>query len=259
MSIVCELCPFSTSHKPHFDRHCQSEKHIHNQRMFDEMETKHKEDKAATIECLFVLEEENRQLRENNRELQRTIDNLRERADEYKSIVEKAALKATTVNNIKNTKTTNVLNLISPEPIDMKTFKTEMPKLITVESVLTNDKRFNNMIQSSLLQDENGKDKVVCTDIARKHFQYIDEGTGDLVSDPSLERLIDAMKKGVDYRKLSTELLEELNAIGGDPVENRLEAQRLMKRARFQTFPTHMAKKTYRRALAQITFDDVGA
>jgi hypothetical protein len=77
------------------------------------------------------------------------------------------------------------------------------------------------MITTAILEDDEGKTKVVCIDQARKQFTYKDESSGDLVSDPSLERLRELMRKGVNYGPLYEEVLEELNADGGGERESR--------------------------------------
>jgi hypothetical protein len=46
-----------------------------------------------------------------------------------------------------------------------------------------NNDDFNDHITKNMLRDENGKDKVLCTDINRKNFTYKDEKSGKLISD----------------------------------------------------------------------------
>ena len=58
------------------------------------------------------------------------------------------------------------------------------------------DNEFHEHIVDNILRDENGKDKILCTDINRKNFSYKDENSGELVSDPELERLREQFKKG---------------------------------------------------------------
>ncbi len=168
----------------------------------------------------------------------------------FKTMVEKAALKATTVNNIRNTKTNNTLNILSTEPIKFSTFKDEVPKIITAELCLTTEKRFAGAIRSAFLQDDKGQNKVVCTDRARKSFQYVDETTGNLISDPSLVRLINALKSGVSWNRLGRDILDELIAQGRTFEDGTVEAQTYLKRARMESgFVDQMAKNTYKEVI----------
>ncbi len=240
---ICPAC--QTAHlSNHFSRHLRSDLHLTVERRVKEVEQKY-----ADMEAV------NAGYEKKIHELQIELKVMVERAERSEVIVEKAALKATTVHNVKQTKTTNNLAYISTEPINFKTFPKELPKLVTIEALLSNDRTFNGMISDALLQDGKGQNKVLCTDMARKQFQYKDELSGELVSDPYLERLRDRLKAGVNYRQIYTELLEHLDSMGGDISDNPSQAAMIMKRAKFEgTFINHMAKKTYKGAT--IKFED---
>jgi hypothetical protein len=100
------------------------------------------------------------------------------------------------------------------------------------------------------LKDENGKDKVLCTDINRKNFSYKDEKSGELICDPELERLRIQLKKGADVKHLKRDLLnilvkeyEDNGSIGEDPYKKFSE---IIQKLNFGTpFIDHVAKKTY--------------
>ena len=195
-----------------------------------------------------VLEAVNRDLRSENQ-------TMRERAERAEAIVEKAALRPTTSSTTHVNKSNNYLQYLSSEPINFSTLETEIPKLVTAESLMRGPRRFNKMITTAILEDDEGKTKVVCTDQARKQFAYKDEKSGDLISDPSLERLRARMRVGVDYPTLYDELVEELNAEGGKESDNQEQAFKILCRAKFEApFVNHVAKRAYKGSI--IRFED---
>ena len=113
-----------------------------------------------------------------------------------------------------------------------------------------NDDDFHDHIVDNILKDKNGKDKVLCTDINRKNFTYKDEKSGELISDPELERLRDQLKKGTDIKQIRKDLLEKLvteyeenGSIGIDPYKQFSE---IIQKLNFGSpFVDHVAKKTY--------------
>jgi hypothetical protein len=113
-----------------------------------------------------------------------------------------------------------------------------------------NDNDFHDHIVDNILKDQNGKDKVLCTDINRKNFTYKDEKSGELISDPELEKLREQLKKGTDIKLIRRELLEKLvieyeenGSIGIDPYKKFSE---IINKLNFGSpFIDHVAKKTY--------------
>ena len=204
---------------------------------------------------LDASEKANEQLREEMIQLREELAGAKTEAKSMGRIVEKAALRPTTTNTVNNRSRDNYLQYLSSEPINFSTLRTEMPKLVTAESVMRGPRRFNTMIATAILEDSEGRSKLVCTDQARKQFTYKDEKSGELVSDPSLERLREKMRVGIHYGTLFDEVLEELNACGGERIGNAEQAHLILRRARFpDKFVTHMAKRTYKGAI--VRFED---
>jgi hypothetical protein len=184
------------------------------------------------------------EIRDENKILKERLEQMASRVEHAEAIVEKAALRPTTNVNKKNRN--HYLQYLSSEPIKFSTLETNIPKLVTAESLLRGPRRFNKMITTAILEDDEGKTKVICTDQARKQFAYKDESSGDLISDPSLERLRERMRVGVDYPTLYDEVLEELNADGGEEGENQEQAFKILCRAKFEApFVNHVAKRAY--------------
>ena len=112
------------------------------------------------------------------------------------------------------------------------------------------DNEFHEHIVDNILKDKSGKDKVLCTDINRKNFSYKDEKSGELISDPELEKLREQLKNGYDIKKIRKDLLEKLvneyeenDCLGTEPYKQFSE---IIQKLNFGTpFVDHVAKKTY--------------
>ena len=202
-----------------------------------------------------LLKDENSQLKniifnfeKNVEKLNNEIKILEKSAEDYRKIVEKVATKST--NTVKNYNHNNYLNYISTEPLKISEIPKQLKNIVTCDTVMYDDSDFHNHIVDNILKDKDGKDKVLCTDINRKNFTYKDENSGELISDPELERLREQLKKGTDVRKIRKDLLEKLvneyeenGCIGIDPYKQFSE---IINKLNFGTpFIDHVAKKTY--------------
>ena len=192
-------------------------------------------------------------IKKQNDEKDNIINNLKEKSEEYRKIVEKAATKSTKIvnnnnnNNNKNTYNHNYLNYISQEPLKISEIQKKISKLVTAKTIMFDSYDFNDHITQNMLRDENGKDKVLCTDINRKNFTYKDEISGQMVSDPELERLREQLIKGSNKKSLKKDLLDKLikryEGTGVDPYNKFYE---YLQNIQFGTpFVEHVAKKTY--------------
>jgi len=211
---------------------------------FSECKTKYNEQN----EIINILKNENIILKKTIEDKDNQIKNLFEKSEEYRKIVEKVATKTT--NTVKNYTHNNYLNYISSEPLKLSEIPKQLKQYINCDTMMLDDDDFNNHIVDNILKDENGKDKVLCTDINRKNFSYKDEKSGELVSDPELERLREQLKKGTDIKYLKRDLLNKLvkdyednNNIGLDPYKKFYD---IIQKLEFGgQFIDHVAKKTY--------------
>jgi hypothetical protein len=196
-----------------------------------------------------LLEEKIKLLTEENNSLKSDMKALEKASEGYRKIVEKAATKSTNTIN-KNYQHNNYLNYISSEPIKFSNLKNQLKDIVTAKSVMYDDDDFHDHIVDNLLKDKDGKDKVLCTDINRKNFTYKDEKSGELISDPELERLREQLKKGANIKQIRKNLLEKLvteyeenGCTGIDPYKQFSE---IIQKLNFGTpFIDHVAKKTY--------------
>ena len=245
MSTICEYCETSIT-KNNLNKHQKSDTCnkikllLNKQKNNYELQLKLEDDK-------------NKKLSENNINLNQKIltleIQLKESLNKYedlRKIVEKAATKST----VKNYTHNNYLNYISTEPIMFQELKSQVRQLVNCETIMYNDEDFHDHIVDNILKDKSGKDKVLCTDINRKNFTYKDEKSGELISDPELERLREQLKKGTNIRQIRKDLLEKLvneyednGSVGMDPYKQFSE---IIQKINFGTpFVDHMAKKTY--------------
>jgi len=259
MSFVCEFCSNTFTTKNHLLRHNKSDSCLKIQKILNNANDKYN-DKIKLIEEQYKLKlsehenkiqelnKENNNLKIENNSLKTEIKTLEKSSEEYRKIVEKVATKST--NTIKNYQHNNYLNYISSEPIKFSNLKNELKNIVTAKSIMYDDNEFHEHIVDNILKDKSGKDKVLCTDINRKNFTYKDEKSGELISDPELERLRDELKKGTNIRQIRKDLLDKLvteyeenGCIGIDPYKQFSE---IIQKVNFGSpFVDHIAKKTY--------------
>jgi len=200
-------------------------------------------------EKIKLLELEVSKLTQENTSLKSENKSLEKSNESFRKIVEKAATK-TTIKNNNNYSHNNYLNYISTEPLKMSEIPKQIKQFVNCETVMYDDSDFHDHIVDNILKDKNGKDKVLCTDINRKNFTYKDETSGELISDPELERLREQFKKGSDIRQIRRDLLEKLvveyeenGSVGVDPYKRFSD---IIQKLNFGSpFVDHVAKKTY--------------
>ena len=240
-TIICEFCESCVS-KHNIAKHKKSETCIKIQNIINKHTISYNliKDENDTLKKSIFIFEKNIEIYKNQ------IKILEKSSEEYRKIVEKAATKTT----VKNYQHNNYLNYISSEPINFSNLKNELKNIVTAKSIMYDDNEFHEHIVDNILKDKSGKDKVLCTDINRKNFTYKDEKSGELISDPELERLRDELKKGTNIRQIRKDLLDKLvteyeenGCIGIDPYKQFSE---IIQKVNFGSpFVDHIAKKTY--------------
>ena len=242
-TTICEFCESCVS-KHNISKHKKSETCIKIQNIINKYTISYN-----------LLKDENNTLKNTIFGFEKDIENyknhikiLEKSSEEYRKIVEKAATKST--NTVKNYSHNNYLNYISTEPIKFDKIKSQLKQIVNCDTVMYDDNEFHEHIVDNILKDKSGKDKVLCTDINRKNFTYKDEKSGELISDPELEKLRDQLKKGTNIKQLRHELLEKLvteyeqnDSIGLEPYKKFSD---IIQKLNFGSpFVEHVAKKTY--------------
>jgi hypothetical protein len=248
MTTVCEYCENIIT-KNNLVKHQKSETCNKIKNLLFKLQNKYEQQLRDTEEINKQhINEINNLIIENNT-LKTEIKTLEKEKENYRKIVEKAATKST--NTIKNNyQHNNYLNYISSEPIKFSNLKNQLKNVVTPQSIMYDDEDFHNHIVDNILKDKNGKDKLLCTDINRKNFTYKDEKSGELVSDPELEKLREQLKRGTDIKLLRRDLLEKLvveyeenGSVGIDPYKKFSD---IIQKLNFGSpFVDHVAKKTY--------------
>ena len=252
MSFTCEYCNNIYNSKYLLSRHQNSESCKKIQNIINNYNNKHneklKEIQTEYSDKIKLLELEVSKLTQENITLKGENKALEKSNESFRKIVEKAATKTTIKNN--NNYNHNYLNYISTEPLKISEIPKQLKQFVNCETVMYDDNDFHDHIVDNILKDKNGKDKVLCTDINRKNFTYKDETSGELISDPELERLREQLKKGTDIRQIRRDLLEKLvveyeenGSVGVDPYKRFSE---IIQKLNFGLpFVDHIAKKTY--------------
>jgi hypothetical protein len=244
MEAICDICETKLKHKKDLVKHKNSE----TCKKIQYLLSKHIEFYKNIINEKTI---QNTLLEKQLSDKDNIIKNLQEKSEEYRIIIEKAATKTTIKNNY--THTHNYLNLISSEPICFSNLKNQLKEVVNFESIMYNENEFHEHIVDNILRDENGKDKVLCTDINRKNFSYKDENSGELISDPELERLREQLRKGADIKILKKELLEKLvKKYENTNIDPYVKFYDILKKLDFgKPFVEHIAKKTYIKSISR--------
>ena len=261
MSLLCEICGYKSTTKYNLLKHQKTESC---QKIKLNNELNNKINELATINInlnnkisSLIKESENKDNVILNKNTE--IKLLQDKCDEYRKIVEKAAVKSTTT--VKKTYNhNNYLNYISTEPLKISEIPKQLKNIVNCDTVMYDEEDFHDHIVDNILKDKSGKDKVLCTDINRKNFTYKDENSGELISDPELERLRNQLKKGTDVKQIRHELLEKLvteyeenGSIGIDPYKRFYD---IIQKLNFGTpFVDHIAKKTYVKTKSNIQLE----
>ena len=254
-TIVCNICE-SEIIKYNLSKHQKSDTCSKIKMLLNRQKEKYELILNEKNILLIKFEEKNKELINNifnltklNDDMKNEIKILERTSNEYRKIVEKAATKST--KTVKNNYThNNYLNYISTEPLKISDIPNQVKQIVNCETVMYDNDEFHNHIVDNILKDKNGKDKVLCTDINRKNFTYKDEKSGELISDPELEKLRDQLRKGTDIKQIRKDLLEKLvieyeenGNVGIDPYKKFSE---IIQKLNFGTpFIDHVAKKTY--------------
>lgn len=265
MSVICDICNTKISSKYILAKHkltesCQKiKREIEYNKNMIELTKKNKEQEELINNFreinnennfkIINLESKNNNLESKIKTLEELYKKEKEISEQYRKIVEKAATKSTKTvnNNNNNTYRNNYLNYISQEPLKFSEIQQKISNLVTTKTIMFDNDDFNDHITQNMLRDENGKDKVLCTDINRKNFTYKDEISGQMVSDPELERLREQLIKGSNNKLIKKDLLDKLikkyEGTGVDPYNKFYE---YLQNIQFGTpFIEHVAKKTY--------------
>ena len=258
MSFICEFCNNNFTTRNHLSRHYKTDSCQKIQKIISNINSKYEEQikniKDDYTSKIAKFENENKvnvikiqELTKENEILKSENKSLEKSNETFIKIVEKAAIKSTNTVNNNTYNRNNYLNYVSSEPIKFGEIQQKINNLVTTKTIMYDNDNFNNYITKNILKDENGKNKVLCTDINRKNFTYKDETSGQMISDPELERLREKLKNTSNNTSVKKDLLDKLiskyEGTGIDPYVRFYECLQNIEYG--QPFVEHVAKKTY--------------
>ena len=256
MSYICDICETQITHYQNILKHKKTEKCQYIKNLLEKRDRVNNEKNNILQKEIELIKEENKKLKEvinklneENNKKDYEIKILQDKSEEYRKIVEKSATKSTkTINNSSNTyNRNNYLNYVSSEPIKFGEIQQKINNLITTKTIMYDTDNFNNYITKNILKDENGKNKVLCTDINRKNFTYKDETSGQMICDPELEKLREKLKNTSHNSSVKKDLLDTLiSKYEGTGIDPYLRFYECLQNIEYgQPFVEHVAKKTY--------------
>lgn len=206
----CDICGIDVSRQNNMKKHQESEgcKRINLEKLLQEKEEmiqtkegiiqakiQEKEEmiKAQSRE-IYDLKTRNENYSHQLSELALKCKLMQEHSNDFKSIVEKVALKPTTTVNQNNKTTNNILQILSPDPLSFQTIRDGANQFLSMDLILKGDNAMAGAIVKTFFTDENGKHKIICTDLARETFKYTDEKTGQMTVDPKLNRVMKELR-----------------------------------------------------------------
>lgn len=250
MSFTCDLCILFFKDTYHLNQHLMTTKHQFvalkikdnmNALKINQIELQLEDQKAQFI---LQLEEKDEKIKRLEQELV-TAHALVEQSNK---ILEKAAMRTT--HTTINSNTNNILQYLSSEPIRFSTLSEDFSKMMGLDRINVTGEDFAENVRKSLLQDNEGNNKLVCTDIARGNFAYKDEQSGMVIYDPMLDSLREKLRKGCKRKIILNELREELDRKYGNSEDNADKKSREFARAcvnlQFEEkFVKRVARRTY--------------
>lgn len=95
-----------------------------------------------------------------------------------------------------NQRTLNIVNQLAPLNLqEQEKWMERIKEEFTAETFYGGSDKIIELANRTLLTDpETQKPKVICTDINRRHYRYIDENTGELKTDPGFQILHDNLR-----------------------------------------------------------------
>jgi len=205
----CEYCEKILSTKRNLDGHltlCDKKKDIEIKGFKEQLERKDKELKELKEKIDKELKEkdkliiklkihnENYQKQEKKykEQLEKQEEQIRELQDKLENLASKAIDRPTIV----STTTNNNLNIASSMNFnDIDQIKDLINNYLTINHIVDGQKGLANFVKETMLVDDNGKLKYICTDPSRNIFKYKDSN-GEIKKDIEAKKLTDCILKG---------------------------------------------------------------
>jgi len=156
----------------------------------EQLETKDKElkDKDRAI-IKLKTQNENYEKQEENYKKQ-----IKDLQDKLENLASKAIERPTTI--VSNTTTNNSLNIATSMDFDnIDHIKNLIDNYLTINHIVDGQKGLANFVKETMLIDDNGIPKYICTDPSRNIFKYKDTN-GEIKKDIEAKKLTGSLVKG---------------------------------------------------------------
>jgi hypothetical protein len=167
----------------------------------EQVENKEKELKEKDkLNIKLKIQNENyeKQIKIQNENYEKQIkkqeDQIKDLQDKLENLASKAIDKPTSI--VSNTTTNNSLNIATSMNFnDIEQIKDIIENYLTINHVVDGQKGLANFVKETMLVDDNGKLKYICTDSSRNIFKYKDTD-GEIKKDVEAKKLTDCILKG---------------------------------------------------------------
>jgi hypothetical protein len=187
----CEYCDKILSTKQSIIHHlnlCDKKKDIEIKELKEQIETKDKElkEKDKLVIKLKIYNEN------YEKQFEKQEDQIKELQDKLENLANKAIDRPTIVSNTTN----NSLNIATSMDFNnIDHIKNLIDNYLTINHVVNGQKGIANFVRETMLLDDNGKLKYVCTDPSRNIFKYKDTN-GEIKKDVEAKKLTVSIIQG---------------------------------------------------------------
>ena len=134
------------------------------------------------------------QKEEYKEQLEKQEDQIKDLQDKLEKLASKAIERPTSV--ISNTTTNNSLNIATSMDFDnIEHIKNLINNYLTINHIVDGQKGIANFVRETMLIDDNGIPKYICTDPSRNIFKYKDTN-GEIKKDVEAKKLTGSLVKG---------------------------------------------------------------
>jgi hypothetical protein len=187
----CNYCDKILSTKQKLEYHkniCEKKKEKEIKELKEQIETKDKElkEKDKLVIKLKIYNEN------YEKQFEKQEDQIRELQDKLENLANKAIDRPTIVSNTTN----NSLNIATSMDFNnIDHIKNLIDNYLTINHVVDGQKGIANFVRETMLLDDNGKLKYVCTDPSRNIFKYKDTN-GEIKKDVEAKKLTVSIIQG---------------------------------------------------------------
>ena len=200
----CEYCDKRLSTKQSIIHHlivCDKKKDKEIKELKEQLESKDKQLKEKD-KLLIKIKTQNENYKEQKEEYKEQLekqeekyeDQIKDLQDKLENLATKAIERPTTI--VSNTTTNNNLNIATSMDFDnIDHIKNLIDNSLTINHVVDGQKGLANFVRETMLLDDNGISKYVCTDPSRHIFKYKDTN-GEIKKDVEAKKLTSSLVKG---------------------------------------------------------------